>query len=188
MPEVPLSTHPQSHDLFHSFCRHPQLTFESQHEHEIVALTLRAHPFTQLGWVSATIAGILLPLVFDAILIGRAPATTIIFLNIFWWAIVLSFAFYNLLRWIFNVGIITNERVLDVDYFFIQKVITEAADYDITDVTARTTGFFPNLLNYGDVLIQTAGTHQNVEFLQVPQPNEAVKVISQFAQESHGNN
>ncbi|OGK17068.1 hypothetical protein A2690_04815 [Candidatus Roizmanbacteria bacterium RIFCSPHIGHO2_01_FULL_39_12b] len=188
MPDISPLPKLQSHSVFHTFCKYPQVAFESQHEHEIVILTLRAHPFTQTNWIIISIIGFLSPFVLDVFLVGRAQVLVVLFANVFWTLIVLSFAFYNLLRWVFNVGIITNERVLDVDYVFIQKEITEAAIYDITDATARTTGFFPNLFNYGDVFVQTAGTNENIEFLAVPHPNEAVGIINQFAQATHGDN
>jgi len=188
MPEVFSDTDKQSHDLFHSYCRFPGILFEGQHEHEIVLLTLRAHPLTQIIWITLSFFGFVLPLIIDVFLIGRASPSAIFFGNIFWWALVSSFAFYNLIRWVFNVGIVTNERVLDVDYVFIQKEVSEAAAFDIADADAKTTGFFQDLFNFGDVFIQTAGTKSNIEYLHVPHPNEVVAIVSKVSHDSHGNN
>lgn len=188
MPSVFVDTDKPSHSLLHTLCYYPNTMFEGKHEHEVVVLTLRSHPLTQIGWMFTSLVGMILPLFLDIFLVGKLTASTLFFFHIFWWALVISFAFYSLMRWIFNVGIVTNERVIDVDYLFIQKEVTEAAMFDISDITAKTTGFFQDLFNFGDVFVQTASTKQNIEFLNVPKPNEVVKAISQFAKDAHGNN
>jgi len=71
---------------------------------------------------------------------------------------------------------------------FIQKEVSEAAAFDIADADAKTTGFFQDLFNFGDVFIQTAGTKSNIEYLHVPHPNEVVAIVSKVSHDSHGNN
>ena len=45
----------QTHQVLHSFCINPDVTFESQGENEKVVLVLRAHPITLVGNVINTI-------------------------------------------------------------------------------------------------------------------------------------
>lgn len=187
MPDVFLHNKLSTHSFLHAFCTYPRIRFETQHDHETVALAIRAHPFTQIPWIVISIIGLFLPLIIDAFILFDVPATTLFFVNIFWFMLIITFIFYKILCWIFNVGIVTNERVLDVDYRFATNEMTEAAAYDVTDVTFRSSGFFAQLFNYGDIFIQTAGTNQNIEFLRVPRPGVAVTIISESARSSHGN-
>ena len=47
----------------------------------------------------------------------------------------------------------------------------------IEDVTSKTTGFFGTIFNYGDVYVQTAGTIERFEFVDVPNPASIEKMI-----------
>lgn len=87
----------------------------------------------------------------------------------------------NILYWLFNVGLITNKRVIDVDYsLIVYKEVTEASIEDITDATAQTAGFLGTLFNYGNVHVQTPGMHQNMEFLNIPEPDTVGSTINKM--------
>ena len=81
----------------------------------------------------------------------------------------------------YNVGIVTNERILDVDFnMIIQKQVSGTSLAKVTDVTERTTGFVRSLFQFGDVYVQTAGEEQNIEFHAVPEPVEIVSIINKL--------
>lgn len=181
-------TKKRSHDFFHTFCVYPKMRFAGQHEGETIVLALRSHPITQVKWVVGSVLSMFAPFIFDIFLISRVNPSVLLFTHIFWWALIMSYAFYCLVLWIFNVGIITDERIIDVDYFFVNREVTEASMYNVADVTGNIVGFFPNLFDYGDVMVQTAGTNQNIEFPKTYHPNRAVEIISKLARIAHGNN
>jgi hypothetical protein len=80
---------------------------------------------------------------------------------------------------VFNVGIVTNKRVLDIDFnLVLNKEITGSPLDDITDITIKSKGFIPSLFDYGDVEIQTPGAMQNIEYLSVPMPASVVTIIN----------
>lgn len=86
-----------------------------------------------------------------------------------------------MLLWLFNVGIVTDQRVLDVDYFnIIQKSVNATTLEEVSDVGAKTNGFIRSLFNYGDVLVQTAGPASDIDFRAVPQPAEVVSIINEM--------
>lgn len=92
---------------------------------------------------------------------------------------ILSYIWFNFISWYFNVGIITNERIIDVDFHaVIYKEVTETILPKVEDVTAKSGGFFSAIFNYGNVFVQTAGTEANIEFHNVPKPAEVTKIIN----------
>ena len=45
-------------------------------------------------------------------------------------------------------------------------------------------GIFGLIFNYGDVVIQTAGTNPEIEFLKVPRPAQIAAVLHQIREEA----
>ncbi len=171
-----------SNKCFYSFCLKPPLKFESQFDGEETLLVLRSHPFTQIFWLINVFIMLLilffvnmvLPLIFDL--------NQIIIITIFCIVFILSYSFFNLINWYFNVGIITNKRVIDIDYYYVlYKEITVAYLNKIQDVTVKSGGFFDSIFDYGDIFIQTAGTDPNIEFLNIPKPNKVREIICQLS-------
>jgi hypothetical protein len=87
----------------------------------------------------------------------------------------------NFLLWYFTVSIVTNERVIDIDYVTIlNKKFAATMIAKIEDVTMRRSGFMQAIFNYGDVVIQTAAHEVQFGFLSVPKPEEVVRIINQL--------
>ena len=127
---------------------------------------MRKHIITNLGWVLLTSLLLLLPplLIVETLgfsfieVLGLTPQTAaaIVFT---WYLFVLGFAFEQFMVWYFNLYIVTNHRVVDVDFFHLLYKTISAADLDdLEDVTFRMGGIFQALFNYGDIELQTAGT------------------------------
>lgn len=168
----------QSHQLLHSYCFRPIVRFETQGVNEQVILILRAHPITQLQWVINTFIIIILLVVLNYIFPSFFSLRQIIYINIFGVAFILSYIWFNFLSWFFNVGIITSERIIDVDFHnVIYKEVTATKLDKVEDVTSKTGGYFQSFFDYGNVFIQTAGTEANIEFMNVPKPSDVSRVI-----------
>lgn len=167
------------HSLLHSFCIKPAYRFETQHAKENTILVLRAHPFTQLPWILNSVILLLGVFFLNFLYLNFLSPGQIIFTNFFLLVLVLAYVFFNFLTWYFNVGIITNERIIDIDFHaVIYKEVTETQLNKVEDVTAKSGGFFASVFNYGNVFIQTAGTEANIEFFHVPSPSEITRIIN----------
>jgi len=170
-----------SHRLLHSFCIRPDVRFDIQEKDEEVILVLRAHPITLLPWI---INGIILfiLLIFLNIVFGSLLSPAQFFLlNLTITIFILSYLWFNFLAYFFNVGIVTNKRVIDIDFStVIYREVTEAGLKQIEDITSKSGGYFASLFDYGDVFIQTAGTDVNIEFLKIPKPAEVVSIVNSF--------
>lgn len=88
---------------------------------------------------------------------------------------------YAFLVWIdyfFDVWIITNERVINIEQkgLFVRSV-SELKFSRIQDVTTEVSGLIPTVLNFGDVKVQTASEEDFFLFRRVPDPYHVKDVI-----------
>jgi len=170
-----------NYKIFNSFCLNPNVSFEDQYYDEYPILVLRAHPITQLPWLLNSFFLIIFVLFINFFLYKYLYFYQLIFINFFCLSIIFSYLYFNFINWFFNLGIITNKRILDVDFHhLIYKEITVATLNKIEDITTKTGGFFSLFFDYGDVFIQTAGTISNIEFTNIPMPQEVSKIINRI--------
>lgn len=165
--------------IMHAYYLYPNVRFDTQRANEEVVLLLRAHPFTQIPWIFNTIVFLILLFLLNFILPTLIITPQILFLNIFLLAFIFSYAWINFLYWYFSVGVITNQRIIDIDFYnVIYREVTETRLSKVEDVTSKDAGFFGSLFNFGNVFVQTAGTEENIEFLDVPNPPGVVRIIN----------
>lgn len=173
--------------VFYSYCLNPQINFDTHEEGEKIILLLRSHPFTQIGWILNSIFLFILILVLNFFIQSFFNLGQIIMINCFAAVVVLSYIWFNILSWYFNVGIVTNKRVIDIDlHAVIYKEITDAQLVKIEDITVKSGGYLQSLFDYGSIFVQTAGTAVNIEFNNVPYPTDAVQVINKLLGKKHG--
>jgi hypothetical protein len=167
-----------------SFLVQPKLfKFEEQDLDEEILLVLRPHWFTNISWILTTILLLILPVFLLPSIAGFAANYRFI-TTLFYFLLVFIFAFEKFLSWYFNVFIITDERVIDIDFNnLIVKKFSEAKISMIQDVTSKVVGLFPTMFNYGGVLIQTAAEITEITFENVPNPEKVIKVLQQLRQE-----
>lgn len=159
----------------------PNIKFESQEVDEPVILVLRAHPVTQIPWIFNIFVGFIMLMILDLILPNFLGPNQMIMLNIMVIVFLLSYGWLNFLLYYYNVGVITHKRVLDIDFYSIlHREVSETRLNRVEDITSKTSGYFGSLFNYGTVFVQTAGAEVNIEFIDVPDPTNAVKIINQL--------
>lgn len=79
----------------------------------------------------------------------------------------------------FDMWVITNWRVVDIDLRGLFKLdIATILDLDhIQDIKTESTGVIANVLNFGRITVQTAGTSREFEFIHCPKPRRVEKII-----------
>lgn len=173
--------------FFSSFVMNPDVIFESQHKNEKVILMIRSHPITKWQCVFNAVLLILAIITFDLFFSNLVVFKQALIINVFSLVFVFSYLWFNFLHWFYNVGIITNERVVDVDFInVVYREINSARLEKIEDITSRGVGYFGSLFNYGNIFIQTAGAEINIEFPNVPNPSSIIDTINNLLEESHG--
>ena len=165
----------------------PDVKFESQEQGEKVILLLRSHPFTQIGWIFKSILLVIFLFILNFFIKNLFSSAGIFIINLFLFVFILSYVWFNVINWYFNVGMITNRRVIDIDIdAILYKEISVAPLDKIQDITVKSGGYFEAIFDFGSIYSQTAGTNANVEFLDVPYPTEAVMIINNLLSRRHG--
>lgn len=95
------------------------------------------------------------------------------------------FFFFSFIDYYLDAWIITNERIIDIrqDGFFARN-ISEQRLYRVQDVTSEVRGFFPTILKYGNIYIQTAGSKERFFFEEVPNPENIRNLITKLMEEN----
>lgn len=169
-----------SHNPLAAYCYFPdKVDFETRERKEKVVLLLRRHPITNVAWILMAVLMIFAPLTLSVFPILFFLPDNFQFIAVLgWYLITTAFVLENFLTWFFNVNIITDERIIDIDFHnLIYKEVSDCKIDNIQDVTYKMGGVVRTIFNYGDVYIQTAAEVPAFEFLAVPVPNKVVRVL-----------
>lgn len=165
--------------------------FETQEAEEVVVLFLRQHMIVNVGWIALSIVLILAPtILFPLIVSGLGlavvvPSGYIVVGSLFWYLGTFGFILAKFLGWYFNIYIVTNERVVDIDfYYLLYKRFSQAELNKIQDISYSSAGIFATFFNYGNVSVETAGESPNLEFDRVPHPEKVVETIRNLTEQS----
>ncbi len=168
-----------SQRFLHTFAIRPDVSFDQQQPQEEVILLLRAHPVTQIPWIFNTFILFILLIVTTSFLNIVFNPLQIMFSFVFGLAFIISYAWLNFLHWFFNVGVITDRRILDIDFSGITyKEVTETLLEKVEEITEKSSGYLGSIFNYGTLYVQTAGASINIEFDNIPDPSTAVRIIN----------
>lgn len=163
--------------------------FEGEQEGEKVLILLRAHPITNLDWILTATFLLTLPFFITFVFSAAATVLPVSFLTgqLFAAALYIAtfgFVFQNFLGWYFNIYILTNKRLVDIDFHnLFYRRISQTTLSNVQDVSFTKGGVFQNLFDYGDLFIQTAGEQSNFEFSHIPDPEGAQKQILKLVKE-----
>lgn len=174
-----------THNPLSSYVYYPdpsRIDFETKDEEERVVLVLRKHPITNVYWIVIGILMVLAPSVLGRFpLIAFLPPNFQFIAILCWYLITTAFILENFLIWFFNVYIITDERVVDIDFSnLIYKQVSDAKIDKIQDVTYNMGGVIRTIFDYGNVIIQTAAEIPEFEFDAVPNPAKVAKILQEL--------
>ena len=176
---------PQTMRPLTAFALEPDgVRFETQQDEETVELFLRQHPIVNVPWIIGSIILLIAPPVLFPLLLTLKPAIFvipsgyIICATLFWYLATFGFILANFLYWFFNIYIVTNERLVDIDfYYLLYKRFSQAELVKIQDIAFTTGGLLATALDYGNVSIETEGEAPNLLFEKVPHPEKIVETI-----------
>lgn len=174
--------------IFSAFVTQPRnVRFENQEDQEEVLLLLRKHAITNVPWILISIILIIVPFFYHLFpFLDFLPARFFPVILIGWYLLVFAFVFENFLLWFYNIYIVTNERVIDVDFYnILYKEVADARIDKIQDVSYDQSGLVQAFFNYGNILIQTAAEKTEFVFELVPNPDKIVQVINLLLDKDH---
>lgn len=163
------------------------IKFETQEKDEEVILFLRQHPIVLMPSVFLvllliTTPVLIVPLFFGALILPfDVPARYFGIGIAFWYVMTFGVALTSFLRWFFNIYIVTQRRIIDIDFLhLLYKEFSEARIDKVQDLSFKSGGIFAAFFDYGDVVVQTAGDTPNIDFTTVPNPAKVVETISEL--------
>jgi len=159
--------------------------FQTQEPEEEILMILRAHWITNLPWLTMAVILFLAPVVLAFFpLLSSFPFKFRLIFVIGWYLVLLMYVFQHFLSWFFNLSIITDERIIDVDFYDVTIKKVSDADIDkIQDVTFTNAGALGAVFNYGDVLVQTASEITEFVFSKVPDPAKVADILQRLRTE-----
>ncbi|HUD09665.1 MAG TPA: hypothetical protein VMR77_02605 [Patescibacteria group bacterium] len=171
--------------FFSTFKKDPDgVDFKDKEGEEKVILFIRRSLITNIRWIFFGSLLLILPLFLPFILkffsnpLPFLPSKFYFFLSAFYYLVVATYWFINFISWYFNISLVTDKRVIDIDFSnLVYKDVAATKINLVQDVSFSQIGAIRTFFDYGDVLVQTAGTIDNLIFESVPQPENIVHIV-----------
>jgi hypothetical protein len=171
--------------IFSSLIKYPRkFSFVHQDKNEQIILFVRRHFAVNFLWITISVITAALPLfIFTFLTLNGIflPLSFILILTTFYYLIVIGYAFYNFIEWFYNIGIITQKRIIDIDFIrlsYIDVAITQLPE--IEDVVHKQKGFFASFFDYGDVIAHTVAGQEDFIFEKIPRPALVTDLLSKM--------
>jgi hypothetical protein len=176
-----------NHNPLSAFSYFPHhVDFIDQEPDERVILLVRRHVITNIPWILVVLLLFFAPLLLQTFpLLEFLPLRFQTVAVLVWYLLALAVAIQGFLSWFFSVNIITNKRVIDVDFDnLIYRKITDAEITHIEDATVQMGSVIRTLFDFGDIIIQTAAEIPEVTFDAVPHPDRIDEILSELRMEA----
>jgi len=149
---------------------------------EDVVQIVRRHPATMFPMVGGGAAVILLDFFFIAWWFkhqwGAIAFSVMALLGIL-------FIIRGVYIWSNNILAVTNKRVIDIDQRgFFERNVAETTYDKVQDVRYTIRGFWPTILRFGTIVVQTAGSTTNLELDAVQRPVDLQRLITDLQHQS----
>jgi len=161
------------------FVAFPKKTsFNGQDVKENIILIVRQHPAVYIPQMLFVVGLLVFSFIFSSVLrnLGLEGIQEVALSSgafVFFIAMAITVAFDTFVRWFYTVNIITDQRIVDVDFINVLKhEYSEAQLEKIEDVTHNVSGLLGTIFDYGTVTIQTAGAQPEFQFNNVPRPRD----------------
>jgi hypothetical protein len=173
--------------LTSSFIKNPKNTFfYGEDKGEKILYVLRSSFVTNAGWILLAILLLFAPVLIDPVFYflnldtpGLLSPGLIFSIHGLWYLFTFGYIFERFLNWYFNIYIITDKRIVDMDFLhLLHRKISEAPLRNIEDITYDIRGTMQVVFNYGDITIQTAAEQREFNFEGIHKPARVQDILS----------
>lgn len=179
--------------MFPSYIQNPQnCSFEGQDPNEKILLLLRAHPITNIPWIILAIIVFVIPFfaqrisLFFGFSLNFLPPTFLLIFLIIDYLLVLIISFEGFLYWYFNATLITNEKIVDINFeSLLYKAVDLAPLSKVEEADSTTAGIFGTFFDFGNVQVQTAGARVAIEMKKIPHASKVADLVLDLAKIPH---
>ena len=168
-----------------AFCVAPGTGFVGAQGDEEAVLLLRAHPIVNIRWMALVLVMLLVPsLLVDLGAFSLVPGGFVFVGQLLWYLITFAYALESFLHWYYSVFIITNERVVDIDFYnLLFREVSYATLNHIEEPSMTAGGLFGTVFRFGNVRVPTAAEGPTIEGVALPYPEMVVRMISELSEE-----
>jgi hypothetical protein len=163
-------------------------TFHGREKDEDIVLIVRSHWVMYVPFLLVALVVMSLPLLFEIIL-STFTENVILFLALFFSCLTISLTIgiYAFVKWFYGVNIITDKRIIDLDFTsVVSHSLSEARIRKIEDVTHKQTGVVGSVFDIGTVYFQTAGATPEIEFDNIPRPRDIQEIVYKLLESKKG--
>lgn len=168
------------------------VSIDTQDDDEIIYILTRKDIVTNSGWIFLSSLLLLIPIFLLLVIPNLFPALKTLlpfiyfaFLIAVYYTVIIAYCIYHFNKWYYNFFIVTNKRILKYTYSpFSTYDVSEANLQNIQDVSEMTIGVIPSFFDYGNLMIQTAGTKNKFEIESIPKPTWLRNVLVDLARTS----
>ena len=180
--------------MLSSYCENPdRIKFVESEPDEQILLFLRKDLITNIPWILTSMLLLLIPIPLFSFIktfsvdLSFMPAYSLFLLSVFYYLLVFAYAIVSYFTWFFNISMITQKRVIDIDFAgLVYKNVAATKIEFVEDVSYVQIGVLRNVFDYGDVLIQTAGAMDNFKLHAVPKPERVIQIVEELiGRENH---
>lgn len=154
--------------------------------------TVHRHLISFFGDIFSITIFILLPIIFAVLLLltpndftdslfAGDTSVGILFVAVTWILIAWLFAWFRWTDYFLDVMVITDKRIFEVKQNgFWNREVTSFGIDRVENIKVTQVGILASLLNYGDILVETASENENLHLTYVPNPNDVKKLINEL--------
>lgn len=194
-PEIKEEIKPQTKEkskhrphLFTSFAPNPPsvVSFNDKNEDEVLLLFLRKHLITNLPWILKALLMAAVPIIFEVLnsfgyftVTLLTPEVKTLIYAFYYFFIFAGYVFVNYMTWFYNISLVTNERIVDIDFSdLVFENVSATKLSQVEDVNYKQIGLARSIFDYGDILVQTAASTDEFQFASVPHPEKVIRIIN----------
>lgn len=173
--------------------KHTKFDFDGKRDDENVEMFLYSH------WIIITLKTIfyfligvvpLVPiLVFSRYIVENKFTSLTLFILTAYYMILWSLYFYQMMKYLLNNWIVTDQRILDiVQHSFFYRTVAELDLTRVQDISVCTRGLIQTVLDYGDIQLQSAGTIDKFIFRNISHPEMVKDKITKLIEDAKKKN
>ncbi len=168
-----------------AFCVAPGTGFVGVQGDEEAVLLLRAHPIVNIKWMALVLVMLLIPSLFTDLGAFSMVSGKLVFIGqMLWYLVTFAYALESFLHWYYSVFIVTNERIVDIDFHnLLFREVSYATLNHIEEPSMMAGGLFGTMFRFGNVRIATAAEGPTIEGAALPYPDMVVRMISELSEE-----
>lgn len=147
-------------------------------------LHTRRHPIYVITRLIAYVIAVLVPVVALLLVasatsgLGSTFGKIAMIVAVAWLAMIGIRAYFTWFRWVNDLWVVTNQRIVDsTKKNWFDHRMASADLVDVEDIAVHRLGLLPTMFKFGDVRCQTAGEQPNFVMAGIPNPGDVLAIV-----------